>query len=96
MDGIDALSHANCSPSCLSGVKGHPSRRFPDLILHREPQSNGCADIPSCELGIGVDKAMIIKAAFALAKRLVEERPQSGGSWSVQSSGSTFTGARAF
>jgi DNA repair protein RadC len=36
-----------------------------------------CADIPQlCQTrGIGVDKAMIIKAAFALAKRLMEERP---------------------
>lgn len=80
MDGIDALSHAELLSILLgSGVKGHPVKAISeDLILHHGSLNQmACADIPQlCQTrGIGVDKAMIIKAAFALAKRLVEERP---------------------
>lgn len=90
MDGIDALSHAELLSILLgSGVKGHPVKAISeDLILHHGSLNQmACADIPQlCQTrGIGVDKAMIIKAAFALAKRLVGRDHQSGGSWSVQS-----------
>ena len=69
MDGIDALSHAELLSILLgSGVKGHPVKAISeDLILHHGSLNQmACADIPQlCQTrGIGVDKAMIIKAAF--------------------------------
>ena len=59
---------------------------FEDLILHWEPQSKAVLTSRSCaDSRIGVDKAMIIKAALPWPRGLWRRDHQSGGSWSVQS-----------
>jgi len=85
IDGIDALSHAELLSIILgSGVKGHPIKVISDdLILHHGSLNQmACPDIPQlCQTrGIGVDKAIIIKAAFAQAKRLMRRGHHSSGS----------------
>ncbi len=79
--GADALSHSELLAILLrTGVAGRSAVHVADGILRRFGSLGQLAGAPLDELrmrGLGRDKAIVLKAAFTLARRLAEEvRPE--------------------
>ena len=78
--GASSLNHAEILSILLgSGVKGYPVKLIAERLLETHGSLNALARADLATLcktpGIGPEKSMIIKAAFSLASRMMDEIP---------------------